>query len=128
MSQALDINTFDFNQTDGVQTLNLGQFEVIPSTAGLVKVNILAVRQSDRAAKAWTFEVLFKRAGSGAVVVEEVIPTPVNLFANLADTTALVNVNIAAFSDGMFLGAACTGQINDIILWSVTISGRVVNV
>jgi hypothetical protein len=124
MASALEIAAFDFTQTDGVATNNMGQFEVPPDTVCLVELQVFAMRESDLAAKGWSFEVLAKRVGGGAVQIMEFIPSPVNLFGSTADVAALIGVSIAPFSDSMFLGVSCTGQAGDRIFWSAKVIGR----
>jgi hypothetical protein len=124
MASAIEISVFDFAQSDGVATANMGQFEIPVDSVCLIDVQVFAARESDLATKGWSFEVLAKRVGAGVVQIMEFIPSPVNLFGSVADVAALSGVSIAPFSDEMFLGVSCTGQANDRVFWSVKIIGR----
>ena len=117
-----DFNIFDQGETTGTLPANLGQFEFPDKMAALLKVEVFAVR-SDMAARAWTLESLIKRNGAGPLVQQN-LPSPPNAFASAADATALTGVTIAMFTDGTFVGVACTGQAGQNIEWSVKITGR----
>lgn len=122
MTTIVDINVFDQGGTTNASPLNLGQFEFFANMAALVKVQVVAFR-SDGATKAWSLESLVKRLGAGPLV-QETLPSPINNFGIAADDTALAGVGIAMFTNGTYVGVACTGQAAQNIDWSVTISGR----
>jgi hypothetical protein len=98
----------------------------LPNNAiALVTGEVMVVRDSDGAAKGWTFESLLRRQG-GVVTVLETIPSPPNLFASAGDQTALAAAGIALFSDETQIGVTCTGIAATIMEWSVRLDGRVI--
>jgi hypothetical protein len=101
----------------------LGPLSFLDNSVFIAKVEVVALRQSDMAVKAWTLEVLLRRSG-GAVTLLESIPSPANIFANAADATALSAVTIALFADESSVGVTCTGLAATTMLWSARISGR----
>lgn len=118
----VDINVNDQNHTIDAQVANLGQFEFPQKASGLIEVTVIAVRESDQATKAWQVYACVKRLLGGAPTI--MATTTMNTLANAGDTTAMAGATIGMFSDGTYIGVACTGFAGATIDWTVKITGK----
>lgn len=92
----------------------------------LVKGEVMVLRDSDGAAKAWEFTSLLRRTPAGGVVVLETNPSPPFLYATAADETALAGCTIALYSDSTQFGVSCT-TIDGTLHWSVKLKGTLIS-
>lgn len=122
MHTVVDVLVNDQNHTVDAQTANLGQFAFPEKASGLIEVTVIAVRESDQATKSWQLYACVKRLLGGAPTI--MATSAVNMLANAADTTAMSGASIAMFSDGTYIGVACTGFAGATIDWTIKITGK----
>jgi hypothetical protein len=126
MATTSEIIAVDNRATTDATPIQLGFFGILEMSSALVSGKVMALRSSDGATKAWSFETCIKR-GVNNIIICETIPVPVNTFASAADDTALTGVTIAPFQSGFELGVQCTGQAGQTIEWMVEFRGRSLN-
>lgn len=98
----------------------------IDSGIFLIHGEIMIMRDSDGAAKAWTFDSLLRRTSAGGVVILETNPSPPFVYATTADETALSGCTISLYSDSTQFGVTCT-TIDGDIHWSVKLKGSLIS-
>jgi len=121
MAIRTSIGVNDQGQTFDAVPIPFGVFEFPQNTSAVVRFQVIALR-SDFAMKAWSGEIFVKKNG-GTLAVNEMIPTPANIFASAADEVTMATVTIALFTDGTYVGVTCTGQAGQTIDWLIDFVG-----